>query len=285
MAVLHVEARSGAVSVSAHGGAAVRVEATITVWSDLAAEADEAASLVARGMEQDEHRVIVRAPALPQAEGWSIWGGRRGARVEYSVLVPVRSAVRVLSRSGRVQVSGTEGRTHVECGSGRIGITGVTGEVSAVSRSGALAVERITGDVTLEARSGRIELRGVSGKASVQSRSGSIEVSDVAGDLEVRAHTGSLQIERAGASLQARAHTGAIRYWGRVEADFDIRAHTGSIVLAVDPATPFFIDAESETGSVQSELSPRRDGAPPADGKGPKVRLRSHTGAIRLTRL
>src|SRR4051794_1264504 len=95
-AVLHVEARSGSVSVESHPGASVIVEASVHVWSDVAVDADEAAALVARGMEQDAHRVIVRAPQFNQSEGWSIWGGKRGTRVDYSVRVPHTTAVRVL---------------------------------------------------------------------------------------------------------------------------------------------------------------------------------------------
>ena len=90
-AVLHVEARSGAVLVESHELPRVHVEAVVHVWSDLAAEADEAASLVERGMEQDAHRVIVRAPSLPQTEGWSLWGGKRGSRVDYTVRVPLQT--------------------------------------------------------------------------------------------------------------------------------------------------------------------------------------------------
>lgn len=282
-AVLHVEARSGAVAVEAGAGDRVLVEAVVHVWSDLALEADEAASLVARGMEQDSHRVIVRAPALPHTEGWSLWG-RRGARVDYTVRVPDETAVRVLSRSGRIQIGGTSGRVHAETVSGRCGVERVQGDVTAIARSGSLAIEHVTGDVTAEARSGRIELRHVTGTASVEAKSGAAEVRDVGGDLRVSTHTGAITIEDARARVRAKAHTGAIRYHGRVVADMDMAAHTGLIQLAVDPACPFFIDAESDLGVVRSDLPPRRGGAAPANGTGPKVRLRTHTGAIRLTR-
>jgi len=65
--------------------------------------------------------------------------------------------------------------------------------------------------------------------------------------------------------------------------DADGRLHLGLIHLAVDPDYPFFVDAESDIGAVRSDLPPRRAGGAP-NGTGPKVRLRTHTGAIRLTR-
>jgi hypothetical protein len=235
-------------------------------------------------MEQDGHRVIVRAPSLPQAEGWSLWGGKRGSRVDYNIRVPVHTAARVLSRSGRIAVARTEGRVHLENGSGGCRVEEITGDVTVVARSGSLSIERVRGNLNAEARSGRIDVRSVEGPASLQTRSGTIEARDITGDVEVRAHTGAILIENARARVYAHTHTGAVRYQGRVEGDFDVKAHTGAILLAVDPAQPFFIDAESSLGVVRSELPPRRGGGA-SDGAGPKVRLRTHTGAIRLTRL
>ena len=282
-AVLHIEARSGAVAVESIRGDRVLVEAIVHVWSDLAVEADEAASLVARGMEQDAHRVIVRAPSLAQTEGWSLWGGKRGSRVDYSIRVPVATAVRVLSRSGRVQIARTDGRVHVESQSGRVSIDHIRGDVTVVARSGSVSIEHVQGEVTAEARSGRLEVGHVSGAATVAARSGALDVREIGGDLRVTAHTGSITIENARARVKAEAHTGAIRYRGRVAGDIDMRAHTGLIHLAVDPASPFFVDAESDLGAVRSDLPPRSGGGA-QNGAGPKVRLRTHTGAIRLSR-
>ncbi len=281
-AVLHVESRSGAVSVEGHDSDLVQVEAVVHVWSDLSGEADEAASLVEQGIEEDGHRVIVRAPSLPHTEGWSLWGGRRGSRVDYNIRVPLETAVRVLSRGGRVQISRTHGRVHAEAASGRCSISEVLGDVTASARSGSLAIDRIEGDVVAEARSGRIEIGRVTGTVSAEARSGTLDIRDVGGELKVVAHTGSVVIEDARAAVRVRAHTGAIRYRGAVRGDFDMTAQTGFIHLAVDPEQSFFIDAESDLGSVRSELPPRSSGS--SNGVGPKVRLRTRTGAIKISR-
>jgi DUF4097 and DUF4098 domain-containing protein YvlB len=183
-----------------------------------------------------------------------------------------------------VQIARTEGRVHLESGSGRLSIEDITGDVLVISRSGSLSIERVRGDVSAEVRSGRMEIHAVTGKAILQSRSGATDVRDIGGDLDVTAHTGSLMIDGAHGTVRARAHTGMIRYQGKVEGDIDMQTQTGLIQLAVDPERAFFIDAESRIGSVRSDLPPRRGGGS-ANGTGPKVRLRTHTGAIRLTRL
>lgn len=282
-AVLHIEARSGATVVEPHDAAAVRIEATVRVWSDLPSDLDEAVRLVEDGMQHDGRRVIVRAPSLPMAEGWSLWSGRRGGRVDYRVLAPRRTAVRALSRSGRVRVSGVEGRVHVESLTGRCDVDAVKGSVTVSVRSGGASVQEIDGDVTIEVRSGRIEARDIGGALVAQSRSGAVEARAVAGGVTATTHTGTIVVEDVRSAARLRTHTGAIRYLGTVLADLEAEAHTGMIQLAVDTQRPFFLDAESRLGVVTSDLPPRRAGAA-ADGAGPRVRLRTQTGAIRITR-
>lgn len=284
-AVLQVEGRSGEVVVVAHDLPTVHVEATVRVWSALAVEADDAAALVERAIEQDGHRATVRAPSLPQSEGWALWG-RRSGRIDYRIKVPQETAVRVLSRSGRVEVRQTHGRVHVECGSGRIELTEIVGAVTAASRSGAINVRAIAGDLSLEARSGRVEVREVIGRVDIDNRTGAVDVREVRGDVKVRARTGIVSVQQVDGTVDIETHTGTARYSGRVCGDITIRAHTGSIVLAADPAHPFFVDAESSLGIVRSELTPRpRVGGGASSERGPRVRLRTHTGAIRITRL
>lgn len=280
-AVLHLESRSGEVTVHGREGAAVSVTAVVHVWSDMASEADDYAAMVERNMEQDGHRVIIRAPSH-QREGWSgVFGN--SPRVDYAISVPVRTAVRVLSRSGAVVISHIEGVVHSEALSGKIAIDDVVGAITVVSRSGNVLIERIDGAVSAEARSGRLRLRDVTGAAQLDARSGGIEVERVAGDTKLAARSGSVAVEDAGARLHVRAHAGSVRYKGRVCGDMDIEANAGSITFAVDPETPFFIEAESVVGTVRNELPERRGGGPPAQG-GPRVRLRTRAGSIRLVR-
>ena len=72
-----------------------------------------------------------------------------------------------------------------------------------------------------------------------------------------------------------------MHYRGAVRGDVDIEVKAGPITLAVETAQPFFIDAEARIGVVSSDLPPRRAGDAPATG-GPRVRLRTHTGAIHI---
>lgn len=284
-AVLVVEARSGAVIVDGHAGDSVRIEAALHLWSDEPGDADDDARLVAQGIRQEGSSVVIDAPPLSQNQGG--WGllhfGVRGSRVDYQIGVPRETAVRITARSGRVHVAKTQGPVNCDVRSGRCQVEDVQGDVTIVSRSGTVVIEGMEGALSAEARSGRVKVQRVRGSAKLEAKSGSIEAEGVAGDLRATARTGAISIEDAGGKVEVRSRCGPVRYRGRVNGDFDIEVHTGPIMLAVDPDQPFFIDAESHIGPVRSELSPRRGGPQPAAG-GPKVRLRTHTGPITLTR-
>jgi len=282
-AVLHLESRSGAVIVEGRESDRVVIDAVVRVWTDLSVEADDAARLVEQAMEQDAHRVIVRMPALPRREGWAVLFGQ-GSRVDYHVRVPLRCAVRVLSKSGTVQITRVEGVVHTEAMSGKVGIDDITGDVTAISRSGSLLVERVRGDVAADARSGKVVVNHVQGNVEIDARSGTVEVADVTGDVKIASRSGSVTIDDVRGGMNVKSRAGSTRYRGRVLADSEFEAVAGSIHLAVDPDFPFFVDAESLAGSVRSDLPPRRNGAAPASG-GPKVRLRTRAGSIRLSKL
>ena len=282
-AVLHLESRSGTVIVEGRQSDRVVIDAVVRVWTDLSVEADDAAALVAQAMEQDAHRVIVRMPALPKREGWAVLFGQ-GSRVDYHVRVPYTSAVRVLSKSGAVQITHLEGVVHTEAMSGKVGVDDITGDITAVSKSGSLLIERIAGDVAADARSGKVAINHVRGGVEIDARSGSIELKDIEGNVKVSSRSGSISIDDVRGEMNVKSRAGSTRYRGKVLGDVEMEALAGSITFAVDPAYPFFIDAESHGGSVTSDLPPRRNGAGPAED-GPKVRLRTRAGSIRVTRL
>lgn len=283
-AVLHLEARSGSVVVEGRETDTVSVDAVVHIWTDLSSEADDAATLVERAMEQDAHRVIIRTPPLQHREGWGAIFHQKFGSVDYHVRVPVNSAVRVLSRSGNVQITHIEGVVHTEALSGKIGVHDIGSDVTVRSRSGSALVENARGDVVIEARSGKVRARDIGGNAQVEARSGSLELENVAGDARVTASSGSVAVHDVLGRLHVRARAGSVRYRGRVLADVDIDAQAGSISFACDPAHPFFIEAESHLGSVKSDLAPKRGGgnAPSADA--PRVKLRTRAGSIRITR-
>ena len=262
-AELSLENRSGTVTVRGEDTQEVRVEVVARLWAESEEEANEQAEMVERGIRQEGQRITIRAPSLLARPGLlSLFG--RGPRIDYQVTAPRATEARITNRTGRVEVEGISGPLEIESRTGRAEVRQIEGDTTITSRTGAVRVETIGGALMVSSRTGTVMVRRCKGDVSIQARSGAIQVEDIEG------------------RLRAETRTGAIRYSGAVRADIDIEVGTGAVRLAVDPDSIFFLDAETVTGSVRSDLSLRRpsDGAGQKDG--PTVRIRTRTGSIRI---
>lgn len=280
-AELSIENRSGTVAVRGEETAQVRIEVIAYLWAESDLEADEQAELIVRGIRQEGKSVTVRAPALLRPRPFLFFS--RAPRIDYQLTVPQRSTASISSRSGRVEVENLAGPLEVTARSGRVSVREIGGDTRIASISGSVQVDAIAGSLVIDSRSGGARVSRCRGNVKVHSRSGSLQVEEVGGSLEAETRSGSTSISGVGGALKLTARSGSVRYQGAVGGPFDIDVVSGSVRLAVDPNSRFFLDAESTSGSVRSDLPLRRraGGAPPRDG--PRVRIRTRSGSILLT--
>lgn len=297
---LQLECPSGAIVVEGHDLPQTSIQVLAHLWEDSAVDADATMELILRHLHQDGPTIRLAVPKLPSSGPWFFFG--RGPRVDIHAAVPRHAQARVASRSGRIEVARIDGPLEVEQRSGRTTLRQIGGNVRVSSRSGGCEIEDVAGDIVIASRTGRITVRRVAGSLSIETRTGSVQVERVGGDLQVESRTGRIAAERitgnvrfttttgavsvddAAAGVRVQTTTGAVRYRGAVRGDVNIHVTTGAIQLEVDPAHPFLVDAETVTGSIRSDLEPRRQG-PPTEARGPHVRLRTTTGSIRIGRL
>lgn len=260
---LSIDSRSGLVSVRGEETRQVRVEVVARLWAESEEEADDQAELIERGIRQEGNRVTIRAPVLVRPGLLILFG--RGPRIDYQVTTPRATRAHVTSRSGRVEVESLAGPLELDVRSGRAAVREIGGNVQIVSRSGGVQVESIAGSLLLD------------------SRSGSVRVSRCGGDVTIQSRSGSLQVEDVGRKLNIENRSGSVSYRGAVRAPFNIDVRSGSVRLAVDPNSRFFLDAESASGSVRSDLPLRRGaGGAAARADGPTVRVRTRSGSIHI---
>lgn len=296
---LTVDDAAGATVVEGRDSDRVKVQVIAHLWEDTAADADDTMARIIRGIRQDNGSVRIEIPRLRSSGPWFFFG--RGSHVDLQIEVPRNTAVRIASRSGRVEVARVAGPVEIEQRSGRTTVLSVSGDVRIASRSGAVEAEDVGGTLTVRSRTGKVTVRRVAGDLTVQSRTGAVQVEQARGTVDVESRTGRIVVEGAqgdvraitttgaisvsdaGARVHMEATTGALRYRGAVCGDMNLRVTTGGITLEVDPDRPFYLDAETVTGRITSDLQPRREGGP--TGAAPTVRLRAVTGAITIRRL
>ena len=182
--------------------------------------------------------------------------------VGVAVRLPEGSDVTIATAAGAIVCTGPLGAVRVETASAGVRVPSAT-SVDVVGVSGELQVGDVTGD------------------ASLKTVSGAIEVGDVRGRLVLRTVSGRTRVRRAGSDVEARSVSGDVALQRLERGVVRLDSVSGDATLGVQPGVAVWLDLDSASGDVRSDLGPANDG--PADGK-PVLELRGRTvsGDVRV---
>lgn len=182
--------------------------------------------------------------------------------------------VRVRCPSGcdvEIDSSSADVRLGVECGV--VSVKTASGDVSAgrvaalavTSASGDVAVDAVERDLSVKTASGDVVARTLGGVVAVHSVSGDVKLGHVAAACTVGAVSGDLLIESlVGGGLRANAVS-------------------GDVVVAVESGLRLWIDAQSVSGSMRSDLD-FGDAPAGADEDVMELRIRTVSGDVHIRR-
>jgi DUF4097 and DUF4098 domain-containing protein YvlB len=179
-----------------------------------------------------------------------------------SVRVPEGSDATITTAAGAIVCGGSLGAVRVETASAGV-------RVPAASAVDVVGV------------SGEVQVGTVAGAASVKTVSGAIEVEDVRGRLVLRTVSGRMRVRRAGSDVEARSVSGDVALQRLESGIVRLDSVSGDALFGVQPGVAVWLDLDSASGDVRSELGASNDG--PADGK-PVLELRGRTvtGNVRV---
>lgn len=282
---LQVENRRGEIVISAEERSDIAFTAQLIVNADSQREGEERLDAIQLPISATRSRVAIGPPSYDEQTALSIFGislqvPRSGTRVDMQLRVPKHVRVRSLSRSGVSRISGLGHGVSVGSRSGRVELADIEGDVTVEGRSGGIELRDIHGDVDIASRSGKIELESIDGSVKVRTRSGTIAVQRIAGDVDIQSRSGRFRLEDVEGEVEARNYSGSVEYRGGVNAPMNIELASGSVRLAVPRDAAFWMDAETRSGSIRSELPVDYLKEPAEDA--PTVRIRSGSGSIRV---
>ncbi len=155
---------------------------------------------------------------------------------------------------------------------------GEFGEVSMKTASGDVSVEEALGDVRIKTASGDVHFERVGGTSSVQTASGDVALQRTDGEVSVQLVSGDLWIQDANDSVSARTVSGDQRIEGVVQGSVELQAVSGDILVGVRRGSQVYVDANTVSGSTNSELE-LSDGpaGAPAEEDAPQVEIRAKT--------
>lgn len=239
---------AGPIVVTGVGGDTITVKAVKHVRGRGGAEVQDQLDAVEIETTETGGRVEVRTVVRRRTKPLSTW-------VDYTVQVPLGTAVTARSLAGDVKVSKVRGEVRMESSSGSLEATGTPNLLLVKTLSGdVLITDAGAGDtLTASTVSGRLVVSGV--KARV------LECTSISGDV-LLADTIS---ERA----SARTVSGAVEFSGPLAKSgrYEFNSHAGDIRLKLSGRSGFELTARTFSGQVQSDLalevSPKDPGVPP----------------------
>lgn len=204
----------------------------------------------------------------------------RTESVDVHVELPSGSAVDLRSRYGDVQARGPLGRSRFEVAYGDVTLE-QTEDLQLVTPYGVVDVGTVEGDLDLRSGHGRTRVGRVAGTTTVRGTHGDVEFGTVEGPLTASL-SGGLFIGRALAVVDASSAYGVVRVQELLGSGARVTTSYEGIEVGVPTGTAAWLDAESQHGTVRTELPPRT--APEDADRTVELHLRSGHGDILVRR-
>jgi Putative adhesin len=183
-------------------------------------------------------------------------------------------------------------RVRIRCPHGAdLDVKSVSADVRADGRYGTATIKSVSGDVTLgelggdarvKAVSGDVRMGGVAGAVEVQTVSGDANALSAGGNVSITTVSGDLRVDEAEGSVTTKSVSGD-QYVGAVTSGATLQSVSGDVYVAVRRGLQVYIDANSRSGDVSSELDPS-DGEGEPQGPVAQLRIKTMSGDIRIAR-
>ncbi|MBO0826264.1 MAG: DUF4097 family beta strand repeat protein [Streptosporangiales bacterium] len=229
------------------------------------------------GVDYAGGRLTVKGP-----KSWvrSVFGPGAGPAIDVVVELPQGSSLDLTSWTD-LTADGRLGDVTVRTALGDIRLE-ATGELRAKTSMGDITVGRIDGGADLDTSAGAVRIGRIDGSAVVKASAGGLSVGEVAGDLRLHTSHGDISVERALASVVAKTAAGGIRVDEAVRGRVDLATSYGDVTVGVPEGTAAWLDVNSRTGRVRSELEAST--TPRGGDETVEIRARTQYGEILIRR-
>jgi len=255
-----ISAPGGRVTVDTWDEPGVEVDVVALRGDDVSRQAAEETRIEAKER-GSLHEILVE---VPKREGrFGIFG--RSPEIGIAIRCPEGADVDLSTHSSDLEGRGPLGDVTVKSASGDVSVGDVK-QLGFNTASGDVSAGAIAGTLTLKSASGDVDVRSVGGPATVNTVSGDIRIGSTDEDAQLNAVSGDIDLQSAGAAVRISAVSG----------DVNVAARSG---LAL------WIDAQSVSGTMQSDLDVTDLPPSEANESSPvELRIRTVSGDVRISR-
>jgi hypothetical protein len=253
---------SGDIEIDTAPGDTTRVE--LDALTDSARELLKDTRIELRDRGAEGHEVVVEVPS--SRSGFFISFGR-GPDFRLRISCPPGADIDAQTKSADVHAHGEYGTVLVKTASGDVDL----GEIK--------------GDTRVKTASGDVHVDEVHGTTSIQTASGDLAMQRAHGDVTGQLVSGDIWIRDALKSVSLNTVSGDVRVDAAMEGVIQVNAISGDITVGVRRGSSVFVDCNTISGSMSSELelsdSPSEAGEP---GPAIEVRAKTVSGDVSLVR-
>ena len=265
----------GSIVVVESDQAEVEVTLQMETRSDNAEEAGRVFGAVQIDAAESDNTVTLRARNPSETRVRFVWNDKLLIDLAWRIIVPRRSNVDLVTRSGAITVGSLTGRVVVRTETGTIFLKRIDGSIDASTEVGDVVISRCSGPAKVRVLRGTIRAGTMGGFADLKNSTGDVEVLAARGGITASAEAGDVLVGFP------RDTTGAAK----------LSTSGGSIHVKIDPATNCTVDASSVWGRVESLLPMTVVSGANGKGKlagrigqgGPVLTFHANGGHVKLT--
>ncbi|WP_036334038.1 DUF4097 family beta strand repeat-containing protein [Modestobacter caceresii] len=162
-------------------------------------------------------------------------------------------------------------------------VRGRLGHVTVTTASGDVSVEHAAA-LQVRSASGNVRSSRVDGPSTAATASGDLQLDDTRGPVDVRTASGDVVLGRAATDVSAKTASGDVRIERAVAGTVRVATVSGDTTVAVEPGLRVWLDVQSVSGRLTSDLDDEVPGATGDPGAPLSLLLTSVSGDLRLRR-
>ncbi len=147
--------------------------------------------------------------------------------------------------------------------------------------SGDAEIGDATGNVKVQTASGDVRLGDIGGKFSAKTASGDITAKDVVGAATLRSASGDIAIAEAHSDVRSKSASGALEIGVAHNGTISANSASGEVTVGVVPNAGVWLDLDSRSGSINSDLDTSRSQPESVDLT---IQARTASGDIEIIR-
>lgn len=225
-------------------------------------------------VEQRGDEIVIIAPDTKR------WFGRT-PKLDVKVAAPTNSGLTAFVESADVRLRGRLGDVDVNSASGDVRFEHAA-TLTVSTASGDVWGDSVDGDGRVKTASGDVRLTEVKGTGEVTTASGDIQLQRVNGDVNLRSASGDATVGVVGGSVAAKTASGDIRVDSVTTGSVEVDSASGDVWLGVAHGTAAWLEVQSLSGDVTSELQASDD--PGDDAPSVAIRARTLSGDVAIRR-